>query len=254
MEKINIENRKGLKIAVLIEEVKNQKGLVFLMHGFGSFKEHKLLEKTARIFNEEGFTAIRFDATSSIGESEGDIEDGTMTGYLEDLEDVIEWAKLQKWYKEPFSLVGHSLGGYCVVAYGAANQNKVNNLILFNSVISGKLFQETEEIKPILKEWKENGVREWESLSSPGVKKRQKYIFIEDGLNHDLLKIVDKIKCPVLMIAGEEDKIVPVEYQKMLFDKINSKKQFYIVEDGNHDLKDKEDSQELFEVINNWIK
>lgn len=91
MEKVIIKNRKGLKMVLIVEEVENQKGLVFVMHGFGSFKEHKLLTRVAEIFNEKGFTAIRFDTTNSIGESEGKLEDATMTGYCEDLEDVIEW-------------------------------------------------------------------------------------------------------------------------------------------------------------------
>jgi len=254
MEKLFIKNRKGLKMAVLIDETDNQKGLVFLMHGFLDFKERKILEKTAKIFKEKDFTVIRFDATSSLGESEGKMEDGTMTGYLEDLEDVLKWAKQKEWYREPFYLVGHSLGGYCIANYAAFNPTDVKGLILFSSVVSGKLFQETDEIRPILKEWKEKGIRVWDSLSSPGITKKSKYIFIEDGMNHDALKFADKIKCSVLMVTGEKDTVVPVEYQKMLFDKINSQKQFYVVMGSDHPLEAVEDLKSLFETINNWIK
>jgi alpha-beta hydrolase superfamily lysophospholipase len=253
VEKTIIKNRKGLKMAVIIDEVKNQKGLVFVMHGFGSFKEHKLLTRVAKIFNEKDFTAIRFDTTNSIGESEGKLEDATMTEYFEDLEDIIEWSKSQKWYQEPFSLVGHSLGGYCIANYAIKNQDRVNSLILFGSIISGKLFQETDKIKPLLKDWKEKGIREWESSSSPGVFKKSKYAFIEDGMNHDLLKNADKIKCPVVMITGENDESIPVEHQKMLFDKIKSSKQFYVLKTGNHNLKGMEDSPELFSIISKNI-
>jgi pimeloyl-ACP methyl ester carboxylesterase len=145
------------------------------------------------------------------------------------------------------------LGGYCVTAYSINNPEKINNLILFGSVISGKLFQKTDKIKPLLRDWKEKGIREWESSSSPGVIKKSKYVFIEDGENHDLLKIADKIKCPVLMITGENDESIPVDHQKMLFNKINSKKQFYILKDGDHNLKGREDSLELFDLINENI-
>jgi len=141
------------------------------------------------------------------------------------------------------------LGGYCVANYAINNPDKVSNLILFGSIISGKLFQETDKIKPLLKNWKEKGIREWESSSSPGVFKRSKYIFIEDGMNHDLLKNADKIKCPVAMITGEDDESIPVEHQKLLFDKIKSSKQFYVLKNGNHDLKGREDSLELFSII-----
>ncbi len=104
---------------------------------------------------------MRFDTTNSIGEGGGKMEDGTVTGYCEDLEDIIRWAKTHSWYQEPFFLIGHSLGGYCVAAYAAKNINKVEGLILISPFVSGKLFQETDEIRPILDEWKKKGIREW---------------------------------------------------------------------------------------------
>lgn len=251
--KLIIKNRSGLKMSVLVERVNKQKGLVFIMHGFGSFKEHPLLEEASKIFRDNGYTAVRFDATNSIGESDGKMEDGTVTGYCEDLQDVINWGKSQDWYSEPFVLVGHSLGGYCVSAYTAGNPGEVKGMILFSSFISGELFQETEEIKPIIKNWRETGMREWTSLSSPGVIKRVKYAFIEDSLKHDLLKIAGKIKCPVLMVAGENDKNVPVEYQKMACDKLENK-EFHIIKDGGHNFKNKEKSREMHDIIDVWCK
>ncbi len=136
MEKIFIKNRKGLKIAILVEEAENQKGLVFLMHGFLSFKEHPLLTETARIFKENNFTTVSFDATNSLGESEGKMEDGTTTGYIEDLEDIIDWSKTQKWNDNDFFLVGHSMGGYCIANYAIRNTN-VKGLILFSPKVKG---------------------------------------------------------------------------------------------------------------------
>lgn len=50
MEKLFIKNRKGLKMAVVIDEAEDKKGLVFLMHGFLSFKEHPLLREAVKIF------------------------------------------------------------------------------------------------------------------------------------------------------------------------------------------------------------
>jgi alpha-beta hydrolase superfamily lysophospholipase len=251
--KTKIENRKGMKIVVVVNEVENPKGLVFLMHGFIGFKEHHLLIETAKIFKENNFTAVSFDATHAFGESEGAMEEGTMTGYLEDLEDVVNWSKLQKWYREPFFMVGHSLGGYCVSVYAIKNKN-VKGLILFSSIVSGKLFLETDDMKSIMEEWERKGIREWESESRPGAIKRSKYVFAEDCLGHDLLKVAGKIQCPVLMIAGEMDKVVPLNDQKMLFDKIRSKKEFHLVKNGDHNLIGWEKSEEFRNLVNNWVK
>jgi len=248
-----IKNRKGLKMAVVVSEIENQKGLVFLMHGFLGFKEQPLLLEVEKIFRKNNFTTVSFDTTNSIGESDGKMEDGTMTGYSEDLEDVINWSKSQKFYQELFFLVGHSLGGYCVANYAVKNKN-VKNLILLGPVVSGELFQETNDIKEILEEWKETGMRVWESRSNPGVIKKSSYRFIEDGRNHDLLKTAQNIKCPVLIIGGDIDEVIPLEHQKMLFDKIESRKEMHIIKNGDHNLETKENLEELSNIINNWIK
>lgn len=248
MEKIFIKNRKGLKMAVLVEEAENQKGLVFLMHGFLSFKEHPLLVETAKVFKENNFITVSFDATNSLGESEGKMEDGTTTGYFEDLEDVIDWSKKQKWYDNEFFLVGHSMGGYCIAHYATRNSN-VKGLIVFVPKVIGDIPNKLE-----LEELETKGHIEWESHSTPGVSKRKGYKYFEEEKNLNLLKITEKIKCPVLMISGEKDEVIPIEQQKMLFNKIESKKELHIFKDGDHNLKGEENSEELHSFLNNWIK
>jgi alpha-beta hydrolase superfamily lysophospholipase len=248
MEKIFIKNRKGLKMAILVEEAENQKGLVFLMHGFLSFKEHPLITETVKVFKQNNFTTVSFDTTNSLGESEGNMEDGTTTGYLNDLEDLINWSKEQKWYNDKFFLVGHSMGGYCVADYAIRNTN-VKSIILFSSKVLGDSPNKAE-----LEDLKAKGFVEWESHSTPGVFKRKGYKYFEDEINHNLLNIAEKIKCPVLIMSGDEDEVIPIEQQKMLFDKIKSKKEIHIFKNSDHNLKGRENSEELYNIINNWIK
>ena len=50
MEKIFIKNRKNQNVSVIIEKVDNQKGLVFVMHGLGGFKEQPHIEIFAKVF------------------------------------------------------------------------------------------------------------------------------------------------------------------------------------------------------------
>lgn len=240
-------------MAVVVDEAENQKGLVFLMHGFIGFKEHPLLLETAKIFKEKGFTTVSFDATHAFGESEGKMEQGTMTGYLEDLEDVIEWSKDQRWYDKKFFMVGHSLGGYCVSLYATKDRN-VRGLILFSPLVSGELYLATDDIRSIMNEWIMKGMREWVSGSSGGLVKRSGYAFVKDSLKHDLLKVAREIRCPVLMITGDEDEVIPMNDQKMLFEKIKSKKEMHIIEGGNHNLTRKEKSKELINIVKNWIE
>ena len=117
MKKTFIKNRKGENVSVLVEKSENQKGLAFIMHGLGGFKEQDHIAAFANAFKEKGFTVVRFDTTNTLGESGGKYEDATITNYYEDLEDVVIWAQEQEWYQEPFALSGHSLGGICTLLY-----------------------------------------------------------------------------------------------------------------------------------------
>ena len=71
MEKLIIKNRKDQKIVVVLEKQENQKGLVFVMHGLGGFKEQPHVQTFKESFHEEGFTTILFDSTNTLGESDG---------------------------------------------------------------------------------------------------------------------------------------------------------------------------------------
>jgi alpha/beta superfamily hydrolase len=89
MEKIFIKNRQNQNIAIVINKHENSKGIAFIMHGLGGFKEQPHIQLMASTFFEQGYTTILFDTTNSIGESDGKYEDATMQNYYEDLEDVI---------------------------------------------------------------------------------------------------------------------------------------------------------------------
>ena len=110
----SIDNRHGEKIAVLVDIAENQKGLAFVMHGLGGLKEGLHIRAFAEAFREKDYSVVSFDVTHTIGENEENYAYATTTNYYEDLEDVIEWAKKQDWYQEPFWLAGHSLGGISI--------------------------------------------------------------------------------------------------------------------------------------------
>src|SRR5680860_130142 len=123
-----IKNRDGKKICVVVDENPNSKGLAFIMHGLGGSKKELHIQRFTKAFKDNGFTTVLFDTRNTFGESEGQYEDATTTNYYEDLEDVINWAKTQDWYKEPFWLAGHSLGGLCITLYTQKHPEQVKAL------------------------------------------------------------------------------------------------------------------------------
>jgi pimeloyl-ACP methyl ester carboxylesterase len=255
-KKTNVKNRKGQNMVVLLELCENQKGLAFVMHGLGGFKEQKHIETFAAAFKKEGFSVIRFDTTNTLGESDGKYEHARTTDYYEDLEDVIEWSKSQEWYEEPFWLCGHSLGGLSTALFAEKHPSLVKALAPISTVVSGKLcmekpkYGETDEIK----NWRETGWEIKESSSKPGVIKRLPWSHMEDRLKYDLLDNVEKLTMPVLLIVGDEDDSTPTEHQQILYNKLKGDKEIHIIKGAPHTFKEQRHLLEIKDIMRKWIK
>lgn len=248
-----IKNRKGQKMAVLINMVPEQSGLVFVAHGLGGFKEQPHLEIIAGAFKESGYTVVRFDATNSAGESDGKLEDATLTNYYEDLEDIIVWATKQNFYQEPFALAGHSLGGISVALYAEKYPEKVQALAPISTVVSGVLSEQKTEFLKYGKEWEEKGFREWESKSRPGVIKRLKWSHQIDRRKYDLLPAAHKLTMPVLLMVGDLDETTPLCQQQMLYKKLPAQKELHIIKGGPHSFMDRGHLMEIKKILKEWL-
>lgn len=255
MEKLFIKNRRRQKISLIIKINKDQNGLAFVMHGLGGFKEQDQIIAFADAFRERGFSVIRFDATNTLGESDGKYEDATVTNYYEDLEDVIKWTQGQKWYQWPFVLAGHSLGGICISLYAEKYPKKVLALAPISTVISGKLSIEAHKRykSEDFTEWEKTGWREEESRSKPGVMKRLPFSHIYNRLKYDLLPDVSKLTMPVLLIVGENDTLTPPDHMQILFEALPGLKEYYIIKNAPHTFRDKKHLEEIKILFLRWI-
>jgi len=253
MEKLFIKNRKGQKVAVIVEENPSPTGIVFVMHGLSGYKEAPHIEMFAEAFKENGFTVVRFDTTNTFGESDGDYGDATTTNYYEDLEDVITWAVDQAWYHETFWLAGHSLGGICIATYAIKNPNKVKAVAPISTAVSGELSKETYTEEE-LAEWESSGVRESESRSRPGLIRRLKWSFMVDFEKHDLLPEANKLTLPVLLIVGENDTDTKPAHQRMLLDALPGPKELHIIKGAPHTFTEEKHLKEVKEIFLTWIE
>lgn len=253
MEKVFIKNRKGQKMAVVVEGESNAKGLAFVMHGLSGNKEEPHIQTFAQAFREATYTVVLFDTTNTFGESEGKYEDATITNYYEDVEDVIKWSQGQSWYQEPFDLAGHSLGGICIALYAQKYPEKVKALAPISTVISGQLSLSTDRHRGIIEEWKRTGWRVEESTTRPGLIKRTPWSHMEDRLKYDLLPQAHKLTMPVLMIVGENDTGCPLEHQRLLFDKLPGQKELHVIKGAPHTFQEPEHLEEIKRIFKKWI-
>lgn len=255
MERLFIKNRKGQKVRVYLEKAADQKGLAFVMHGLGGFAEQAHIKIFAKAFTDKGYTVVRFDATNAYGESDGDYANATTTNYYEDLEDVIEWARMQEFFVEPFCLAGHSLGGICTALYAEKNPEKVKGLAPISTVVSGDLSYNMPDRKEMLAEWERAGWQEIESKTTSGLIKRLKWSHVADRLKYDLLPEVDKLQMPILMIVGDEDTSTPLKHQQILFDAIShEKKELHIIKGAPHTFMEQGHLDEIYKIFSDWIE
>lgn len=252
MPKLFIQNRKGQKLSVIVEQPEQPRGLAFVLHGLGGFKEQEHIQAIARAFFENGYTTVNFDAANSIGESDGDMEGACVTNHLEDLEDVIAWAATQPWYREPFVLSGHSLGGMAVLLYAEKFPGKVKALAPISTVVSGAL-QKSIYKKKVLAQWELAGYVLQESLSKPGIIKKIPWNLMTDAMQYDVLKRAELLTMPVLLVVGERDQSTPVAHQKLLFDALPGQKEFHSIKKSPHTMREPEHVRELYEIVHAWV-
>jgi len=247
-----IKNRYSKKMVVVVDGGADNLGLAFVMHGLGGSKEQPHIQAISDILVSNGYTSVRFDATNSLGESDGNFEDATATNYFEDLQDVIAWAAVQSWFKEPFTLVGHSLGGLCVGLYAELNPSRVKALAPLSTVVSGRLSMSCHT-RDELANWQATGYREEQSVSKPGVSKRLKWSHMIDRQKYDLLEKVENLTMPVLMIVGDQDDVTPARHQRILFDRLPKKKELHIIKGMSHTPRDADHLTDISAIFNTWL-
>jgi len=247
-ERFSIKNRHGLKLVLQVDTLDNPKNLVFMSPGQGGFIEQKHIETFAQVFLENNFRVVRFDPTHSIGESEGDMIDVTYDSYIEDLEDVINWARQQSWFQQPFTLCGHSMGAQSTCWYSEQHPDEVFCVAAMAPTINYDLYIKTinEEEK---RGWQDKGYKEMYSRSKPGVIKRIGWSVNESLKKYDLLPLANKLTMPVLDVVGEFDHPCPVKHQQTFMDAVASKhKKLVVIPGADHNYRDN-DSHEYDEKL-----
>lgn len=253
MNKHAITNRHGLHIAIRVDLVEEPRGLAFVMHGLGGFKEQLHIQTFAKALKDNGYSVVLFDTTNTLGESGGKYEDATTTNYYHDLEDVITWASTQTWYQEPFVLIGHSLGGLSTALFAQTYPDKVSALAPISTVVSGLLSTQGPGRQDMTEAWKESGWLVQESVSKPGVMKRLPWSHMEDRMKYNLMPNVHKLTMPVFLAAGALDTSTPFEQQRQLFDVLPGEKELHEIKGAGHTFREQEHLDELYRLLSTWL-
>jgi pimeloyl-ACP methyl ester carboxylesterase len=200
-----------------------------------------------------GLGLLRFDY-SGHGRSEGRLEDGTISRWLEET-----LALVLAETEGPQILIGSSMGGYlALLAARALTQGgeagRLAGLILIAPAVdfTEKLIwgRAPEEARRAIME---EGA--WQRASAysdePDVFTRA---LIEDGRKHLLLDRVIRAGCPTVMLQGMRDEDVPYSHALALIERLADPATLTLVKDGDHRLSRPQDLRLLFGALERMVE
>jgi len=177
-----------------------------------------------------GQSFIRFDYFGH-GMSSGDFINGTMSRWAEDIGTIQD-----ELCKGPAILIGSSMGGWAALLAALDNPAGVAGLVLINPAPD---FTE----KLTVAGWTEDQIKALENdgvvYEPSGYDEPYAYskALIEDGRARQILDEPIKLSCPIRILQGHEDSVVPWEHSKRIIDKLTSKDVTYtLVVGGDHSL------------------
>lgn len=120
---------------------KNIKNIgIVLCHSFGAERTNSLraLIHCAEFLTKHGYHTFIFDYRGT-GDSTGEFEIGTISGYLEDLNNAIKIFKLKTRIKT-IGLFGFRIGASLIPLFKNEDNHDIKFLILYNPIINGKKY------------------------------------------------------------------------------------------------------------------
>jgi len=244
-EKIFFKDSEGNMLCGILSASSKNRPIIILCHGFTSSKDGNTQLSLGEMLNEKNISTFRIDLFAH-GESEGKIEDITVSKAVDDILSAIKLLK-DRGYKK-IGLFGSSFGGIASII--AASKAELFVLALkcpvsnFEELAVGRINGE------MLKEWKNNGVATYEPWE--GFKITMKYNFFEDMKNNNGYEAAKRIKIPMLIVHGDRDDVVPIEQSRKTAGIIRNCR-LEIIKGAGHGFEKPEQFEKMVELITDFI-
>jgi pimeloyl-ACP methyl ester carboxylesterase len=235
-------------------------GSVVVCHGFKGFAHWAFFPYLARSLAESGLTAITFDFSGSgIGRdretfTEPDAFGGnTFSRELEDIGNVVDYARRMKFIKGKFGLFGHSRGGAMAILYAATPDVEVKSLVTWAAI--GRTTWWTPEEALI---WRKQGYADVTN-SRTGQVMRMGTDLLDDVEMHGNTKLnvaaaAAKIKIPWLIVHGTADETVPSTDAERLHELSPGTSTLRLIEGASHAFAAKHPLSEVPPVLEQVVQ
>ena len=232
------------KIAYKINQTKSET-TIFFFGGYASTMTGTKATSLNQWAQKQKINFVRFDY-SGHGESGGSFQDGTITKWLNEAEEVFHKLKTKK-----NIIIGSSMGSWISLLLTKKNSD-INGFV---GIASAPDFTISQWLK--LDANQQNEFIEKGSILFPDDDYGEyevSYKFVNDGFNNVLLDKKIDISCPIRLLHGRLDKVVPFTVSEKIIEKVLSEdKDLKIIEDGEHSLSRESDLNILFEQIKYFI-
>lgn len=184
--------------------------VALLVHGFTGTKVeiHRMFVKLSRALAAKGIASLRFDCRGS-GDSAGEFEDMTLRTEVADCLEAIKFlGRHKRINSRRLAIVGLSLGA-AVASYVVGRERKrVRSLVLLAPVAEGAGILDELATPEAVASLAQTGLADYNG-------NQVNVQFVRQFADMNPLREVAKAACPVLLIHGAKDDMVPVEHCDM---------------------------------------
>jgi len=228
-ERISFTNSRGDTLSGVLHHPAGRpaNGAVILCHGMESNKNSDKLIELGRMLAQRGLLALRFDF-AYVGESSGKFEDITYSGEVEDLKAA--YGLVRKRNAAKIAVLGSSMGGTVALLF-AAQEPRLSAIVTVAAPLHPERFPQRILTPEQTAQWRAQGFTLFNG-------QRLNASLLHDLERLDVPRAARSIDCPVLILHGAADEIVPVEEARELYACLANSKRLSILPGADHRLSD----------------
>jgi uncharacterized protein len=216
---------------------------VITSHGYKSNRKSEKWLQVGRRLPLEGVSVLTIDHRGALnGESDGLFENTTLSTRIEDLRAAIETvSQIPEINRARLGLMGSSLGGMDVLM----NNNATVNV----KVVMSTPFRISPPSEAMKTAFEKQGY--WDYLDGTRIRRD----FYEDLNKHDVIAKLSRENCPLMVIHGDLDELVPRHHSRVIYENTgSSSKALHLIAGADHSFSDLVKLNEALACAFDWLK
>ena len=250
MKEVMFADSQGNQILGTISIPKQAGSVVIISHGFSSNKESKLYVESQNELNKVSIGTLRYDYYGHgqlycKGAKYTVTRDVTLTKCVDSIKAAISFVRSKGDYD--IGLVGSSFGGL-ISLIAASQDSNIRALALKTPVVEPIEFWKQRLGDARIEKWKQEGIMYYDEC---GENFELNYAFWEDLQIYDTFEMAKNISCPVLLVHGGSDTVVPIRQSQDLANIVNT--EVNVVKGANHDYAAPAQYNEMKRLITDFL-